>query len=278
MKRILLALLLSVASFTWAGTVTIASGPTGAPLLQQDLIDNANSGQPGRSFGYVFGHRSAVNNALCDLWDGPTCTYVFPAAAQQMAFVSSSAADTLAGTGVQKMHIHYLDANYAMQQETVSMNGVTPVPTAATNILRINSSHTWQVGTGGTSAGNISLTNLAGTVTYAYMNVGQNTARQAIYTVPAGRNGYISHWQAGSGAVSGTHFTPVYMRATAHAGVLIPGVFLVVDEIATLNNSLGVTLPIPIRVPPMTDVKMSAISDASNADAQVMGAIMGWFE
>lgn len=259
-------------------TAVIVNSATGKPILQQDLIDNAKSGQTGRTFGYVFGRRTIVNNALCDLWDGPTCTYVFPAAAQQMAFVSSSASDTLAGTGVQKMHIHYLDGNYTPQQETVTLNGTTPVLTVATNILRINSVHSWQVGTGGASAGNISLTNTAGTVTYGYMGAGLNTARQAIYTVPSGVNGYISHWQASSGAASGSHFTSIWMRTTSHAGVLLPGVFLVADEIGSLNNGFGITLPIPIRVPPMTDVKMSAISDAANANAQVMGAIMGWFE
>ena len=36
--------------------------------------------------------------------------------------------------------------------------------------------------------------------------------------------------------------------------------------------------PIPVRVPATTDVKLAAVSDTSNANANVMGAIMGWFE
>lgn len=250
----------------------------GKPALQQDMINNVNSPQANRSFGYVFGRNSLVQNVLCDLWDGPTCTHVFPATAQQMTIVSASAADTLAGTGVQKMVIHYLDANYLERSEIVNMNGVAPVNTVATNILRINAMHAYQQGSGGTAAGAISLKNLAGTVTYSYMSAGVSTARQAIYTVPAAKYGYISHWQASSGSASGSHFTTVRLRAASHEGVLLPGVFLVVDEIGTLNNGYIVTLPIPIRVPPTTDVKMSAVSDAANANAQVMGTIMGWFE
>lgn len=259
-------------------TAVIVNSATGKPILQQDLINNANSGQSNRSFGYAFGRNSLVQNVLCDLWDGPTCTYVFPATSQQMAVSSTSAADSLAGTGIQKIIIHYLDTNYLEKTEIVNMNGITPVSTVATNILRINAMHAMQQGTGGTSAGAISLKNLAGTITYGYMSVGVSTARQAIYTVPAGKYGYISHWQASSGAVSGSHFTAVRLRATAHESVLLPGVFLVVDEVGTLNNGYNITLPIPIRIPPTTDVKMSAISDASNANAQVMGTIMGWFE
>lgn len=90
--------------------------------------------------------------------------------------------------------------------------------------------------------------------------------------------GYVSHWQASSGTTTGTHFTQVSLRATAHDGVLLPGVFLIVDEVGTLNGGENINLPIPIRIPATADVKLSAISDAANANAVVMGAIMGWFE
>jgi hypothetical protein len=137
--------------------------------LQQDLISNANNYQPTRSYGFVAGRNNAVNNVRCDLWEGPTCVYVFPVAAQQMAVSSSSASDTSNGTGAQQVHIHYLDGNYAEQIEVVTLNGTTPVNTIATNILRINAFHLWRAGSSGTSAGNISIKNIAATVTYDYI-------------------------------------------------------------------------------------------------------------
>jgi hypothetical protein len=289
MKKLLLSILLILVSFNTysyqmysasgvSDTQVLVNGATGAPLLKQDLINNANSGQPNRTFNYTFGRNGLVQNVLCDLWDGPTCTYVFPATAQQMAISSSSASDTLAGVGVQKIIIHYLDNLYHVQSEIVSMNGTTPVNTVATNILRVNSMHAYQQGSSATAVGNISLKNTGGTVTYSYLIAGASTARQAIFTVPAAKYGYISHWQASSGTVTGTHFTAVRLRATSHEGVLLPGVFLVIDEVGTLNGGYNITLPIPIRVPPTTDLKMSAISDASNANAVTMGTIMGWYE
>lgn len=256
-----------------------ASGRTGMTLpLQQDLLNNPNSLQPTRTFGYVYGRNNLVQNVRCDLWEGPTCTYAFPAAAQQMAVSSSSASDAAASTGCQQVMVHYLDNAYAVHTETVTLNGLTPVNTVATNILRINGFHCIQVGTGTTAAGNISLKNTGATVTYAYISAGFDTARQAIYTVPAGVWGYISHWQASSGAASGSHFTQVAMRSTSHDGAVVGNVFLLIDEVGTLNNGLEITLPTPIRIAPMSDVKMSAISDAANANAVVSGAIMGWFE
>jgi len=248
------------------------------PPLQQDLINNANSYQTNRAFGYMFGRNGAVQNVRCDLWEGPTCVYVFPAAAQQMAVSSSSAADAAAGTGCQQVMVHYLDNLYAVQQETVTLNGVTPVNTVSTNILRINAMHCMRMGTGGTTAGNISLKNTAGTVTYDFITAGYNSARQAIYTVPASMYGYVSHWQASAGAASGSHFTLISLRVTSHEGVYTQGVFLLVDEAGLLNSSVAITLPTPIRIPPMADVKMSAVSDAANANAVVTGAAMGWFE
>lgn len=288
MRKILFIVLLAFISITDARQVYsplgtndssfLVNSKTGTPALKQDMIDNINTDQPNRQLGFTFGRNSNINNIRCDLWDGPTCVYVFPAAAQQMQVVSTSANDTLAGTGVQKVEIHYLDINYVEHIEDINMNGLTPVNTVATNILRVNYMHAIQLGSGGTTAGNVSLRNTAGTITYSYMVAGYDFARQAIYTVPANKYGYISHWQASSGAITGSHFTTVTLRSTAHSGLSFPGVFLVVDEVGLLNNSISVTLPIPIRIPPMTDVKMTAISDASNAAAQVTGAITGWFE
>lgn len=289
MKRYILAALLAFQALTasafqiWTPSGTTdtkveVNPKTGKPTLKQDLIDNVNSGQANRTLGYTFGRSNDIDNVRCDLWEGPTCTYVFPAAAQQMAVVSSSADDAAAGTGARSVEIHYLDANYAPHQITVTLNGTTPVLTVPTNILRINRFHVYSAGSGGTAAGNISVTNVAGTVTYAALTAGRNVARQAIYTVPAGVSGYISHWQASSGAVSGNHFTVISIHATMNEGTLLPGIFNIVDEVGTLNNSIAVTLPIPVRIPATTDVKMSAISDASSANVVAIGAIMGWFE
>lgn len=245
------------------------------PFLQQDLIGNENYPQQGRTRGFVFGRAPNVDNVRVDMWEGPTGTYVFPTAGVQMAVVSSSASDASAGTGMQQLMIHYLDADYAVKVETVTLNGATPVNTVATDIFRINGVHAVAVGSGGVAAGNISITN--GGVTYAYISAGNNTARQAIYTVPAGVTGYISHWQASSGS-TGAHFCQIMLNATTHDNVLWDGVFLVQDEVGTQNSSESITFPTPIPIPATTDVKLSCISDGATANVIALGAIMGWFE
>lgn len=251
----------------------------GIPTLQQDLIGNVNNYYPNRSWNFITGRAlGVVQNTRYDLWEGPTPTYVFPTTPQQMQIVSTSASDAVGGTGVQQVHIHYLDNTYTYQIATVNLNGLTPVPTTPTNILRINAMHATLVGTTGQAVGNISLTNLAGTVTYAFITAGYNTARQAIFTIPAGKTGYISQWQGAAGSSAGTHFTQVEIRATTHLGVLYPGVFLHLDEVAGENFSQEVSYKIPIPIPGTADVKVSAISDAVNANATAVGSIFGWIE
>lgn len=245
------------------------------PTLQQDLIGSAINNYPTRTRGFVFGRAPAVQNTAVDIWEGPTATYVFPPAAVQMTVVSTNAADAAAGTGVRQIMIHYLDVNYAIRTEYVTLNGITPVNTVATNIFRINSVHATAVGSGGVSVGNISITN--GGVTYSYITAGSNTSRQAVYTVPAGVKGYISHWQTSSGS-AGSHFCRSTIRATTHDDTLWPGVFLVQDEQGTQNGGIAITFPTPIPIPATTDIKMSAISDNPAANVVALAAIMGWFE
>lgn len=248
------------------------------PLLQQDLI-NHSIYYPNKFFDLAAGRRDVVNNVRTDIWGGPTTTYVFPPAGGiQMSLVSTSANDTLAGTGAQKAHIHYLDNLYVPHEEIISLNGTTPVNTVATNILRINAMHVSQVGTGGVSAGNISITSVGGATTYGFIQANYNTARQAIYTVPAGKTGYISHWQASSGTASGSHFTEFSLQTTSHYGVIWTGVFLVSDSIGTLNNGAVMTFPTPIEVPATADVKVNAISDSGAANAICNCVVMGWYE
>lgn len=251
---------------------------TGKAALQQDMISNAQTDQPFRRMGFVTGRRSNMDNTRCDLWEGPTCQYVFPAAAQRMQFVSTSASDAAAGTGVRTVHVHYLDANYNPGEETVTMNGLTPALTVATNIFRINRVISYTVGSNNAAVGTVSLQNTAGTVTYSLILPNFTASRQVIYTVPAGKTGYVSHWQASSGAATGSHFTTVSARSTAFNEFSHPGIFASFDEVGSLNSAAIMTLPIPVRIPEKTDVKMSAVSDAANAGVTVLGTVMGWFE
>ena len=251
---------------------------TGAPELKQDTISNPKSGQLNREPAFVLGRRTNLDNNRCDLWEGPTCKYVFPAAPTQMRIVSTSANDAAGNTGVRLLTIDYLDTNYIERSETVVTAGLTPVTTVSTNILRVNRMHSDTVGSNGSAVGVLSLTDTAGTVTYSVIPSGFVASRQAIYTVPAAKSFYVSHWQASSGAPTGSHFTIVSARATSFNGITHAGVFASFDETGSLNNGIAITLPIPVMVPEKVDMKLTAVSDAANAGVTALGTLMGWLE
>lgn len=173
----------------WNGVEVVPYQP-----FDQALVDNAARGYPGMSTGFVFGRRTlSVQNTLVTLWDGPTPLYAFPTSAQQMKIASESASDSAAGIGVRKVRIHYLDGDYVPHEETVTLNGMAAVNMVATDVFRINRIHAEEVGSNVISVGKISLTNLAGSVTYSLIPAGLTSSRQAVYTVPAGVTGYVSH-------------------------------------------------------------------------------------
>lgn len=253
------------------------------PLLQKDLIDDGAGYYPNKIAFDVEGAANSVNNANVDVVNigaaGAAATYVFPAAGGiQMAVRSSSANDTAAGTGIRTVIIHYLDANYAIQKETVTLNGVALVNTVATNILRVNDVHTGTAGSGNMAAGDVTVENTAGAVVYARIPTEQNRSRNAVFTIPAGKQGYITHWSCSSGTTTGTHYTRFRLLTTAHENVLYPNIFMISDVFGTLNNGANVYYDIPIHFPEKTDIKVQVISDAGAANAECNSHFSGWYE
>jgi hypothetical protein len=255
------------------------------PYLQKDLIDFSTYGPyPNRTAFEVNGFVENVDNVRVDVTNiGGTTPqkYVFPPAGGiQMQVKSSSANDdgSPAGTGAQTVHIHYLDANHAIKSETVTLNGVAAVTTVATDILRVNAFHVTAVGSAGECAGNVTLTNVGATIVYARIDAGFNSARNAVFTIPAGKHGFISHWSAYSGSTGGTHYSRMTLRTTAHEDITYPGVFLVRDTIAAENGGSSVEEDIPFHCPEKTDIKISCVSDATAANAFVNAHFSGWYE
>jgi hypothetical protein len=150
----------------------------------------------------IFGFSGAVgSSALGPLWEGLTLSggaYAYPSSAAQLVLVSDSASDTSALS----VRIDGLDANFAMQSETIAMNGTTNVTTTK-SFFRINQMST----TNGLNVGNI--TAKISSTTYAKISAGIGQTQMSIYTVPAGYTFYLSYVQADAsiGFTSSTYMT-----------------------------------------------------------------------
>jgi hypothetical protein len=226
------------------------------------------------SRGYVYGHsrfskngyNMDIDNAEEDIWlvGG---TYVWPAAAQQMEVVSDSASDAAAGTGVRSVRIGYLDTNYVARTEVVTLNGITAVPTVATNILRVNTFRVETVGSGGKAAGNIDIRHLSDTPIYSRIAAGYTRARNTAYCVPDGYELYITQITYASNATASGHFTRFTLRSDYdELDDTVNGIFFPFSEIVVGEGTFTIQYPIPMRFPEHSRLIVSGVGEAPNVN------------
>jgi hypothetical protein len=135
--------------------------------------------------------------------DGPT----------SMEIVSSSAADTAAGTGARTVVLEVLDADYNRSFPTVTLNGTTAVALPA-QVTAVNTLSVKTVGSGGSNAGILTVRDAgAGTARMA-VAAGRNISQNATRVVPAGHTLQIR-----------THFASINRTDTAGRWITWTGVF-----------------------------------------------------
>lgn len=220
---------------------------------------------------YVYGYNADVdaNSGADEDLIAAGATQYWPAAAVLGSSINISSASgdddgAPVGTGALTVTIVGLDANYKVQSETVTMNGVSNVnPTGS--YIRIYKAYVATAGSGGTNAGVITVAD--GTGTFITIPAGLNTSLAAAYTVPADYSvGHILRWHVGS-ITSGNVFAVLYTRAL--------GASWVVSAFQVVSSSASVTqqFPIPITVAAKTDIRLTIIS--ASADNLAVG---GGFE
>ena len=129
-----------------------------------------------------------------DIWDlgiAGADIWVPPTAARIHALASSNDEDGAGGaTGALTIHIMGLDAAFTLQQEDLTLNGITSVNTvnAYTMIYRVI---VLTVGSTGRNLGNIDATAAVdGTVT-ARISISMNQSHMAIFQIPAAKTGFL---------------------------------------------------------------------------------------
>lgn len=161
----------------------------------------------------IYGYGAAITTATIPAWENATA-YTFPVSAAVMNLVSTvnTGADKTGST----ILIQGLDASYALQSETLTLNGTTVVPTTK-SYLRINSIST----TAGVPTGVITLKDLTNTTTYAQIAAGFGRSQMSIYTVPAGYTFLLSRIDAYSSANGNSADFITYSNTTyASSGVI----------------------------------------------------------
>lgn len=226
------------------------------------------------------GRRSGLSIATAgdDIWNGVATSLVYPnqTTGEQCTLVSTSANDTAAGSGAQQVDVHYLDNTGAEQVETVTMNGVTPVNTVATNIRFIQYIHTQRVATlGNVAAGNITIYSTATPANiFNMITAGGNISLNSARMVPVSKNFYLDYIKADA-----TDNKPVSVRLRAtcdYEGVLTTNIFIFNEVFELQDSSSYMSLSLPRKMPAFTIIKGTAYSISAGGSASI--SYGGWLE
>jgi len=186
--------------------------------LREFTLEVSKGNVDGHKIVHVHGHNVNVGTTRSTLWSIGTADYVYPAAAGAMTLSSTSANDTVAGTGARTVKVEYLDGNYAEQtSDTMDLNGQTGVTILKggvnASILRVHKIKVITAGTGLQNAGDIYVG--TGAITagvpankYGFADAGYNRSQMAMYTVPAGKTAYIMEvvWEPSASKSIDTEF------------------------------------------------------------------------
>ena len=213
-----------------AGYVTITDGVETANVTAQNELNVLDSGinietargnVPGVSSIHKFGNAPDFDtgDGVVSIWDGANdgginqMTYTYSTTAAIDSLSSSSGADTM------DIEVQGLDASFAQVTQTITLTGQTRVA-LTTDLIRVF------------RLKNVGSTNLAGQL-YCYENVattagvpndltlvrasidnGNNQTLMAIYTIPAGKTGYMDSFFASTagGNKSSNYIIDVYAR------------------------------------------------------------------
>ncbi|MFA5165416.1 MAG: hypothetical protein WC481_07630 [Candidatus Omnitrophota bacterium] len=241
------------------------------------LYQIAEGNIPGHYAWSKMGYNASVDSAAPeDLW-AVGGTFTFPPSPIQLEVVSDSGNDTAAGTGIQQVQITYLDTTYVERTEIVTLNGATEVPTAATNILRINNFRAYRVGTGKVAAGNVDIRETDDSPVYSRIGTGMTRARNAAYTVPLGKTLYITSARFSSTGAAENKDTVFTVRASyddrreAVIDFMMP-----IIEVGMSDAATQLDYEFPIKLPAKVDMRV--IATAGNNTSICTSVLRGWME
>lgn len=243
------------------------------------LYDIAEGNVSGHTPYAKLGYNDDVGATEEDVWTtGGTYPWI-AAGGIALEVVSAEAQDTIAGTGVQRVRVSYLKADYTSASQIINMAGATPVPLTDTKIFRVNAIRATQVGGNGVAAGLITCRLVGGAATvYRSISAGYTRGRGTTYTVPLGKTLYITSVTVSSGYTTAGKVVRWTGRAQVddnEPNIRIP-FFQPFFETMTQDSTVYRPFEIPIKIPGTADLRISAVSNGAGSFCSC--ALRGWLE
>ena len=175
----------------------------GHPISALDFdVETALGNITVRSSNRKFGFNKDVGLATLETVWAAGGRYARLPAAEKMLIKSTDAADTVAGTGAQIIHVQGVDGDFNAINEFVNMNGLTNVVTAL-DYLVVPRLELEQAGSGEVNAGDITATAQTAATVQAQMPAGYGTTQQLVDVVPVGKKAVIKSFRISAARLAG---------------------------------------------------------------------------
>lgn len=204
-----------------------------------------------------FGFTGSDANGTATVWDdnGTTAVYPYPAAAPVTVTSSNGTADN--GKVVE---VQGLDANYNELVEELVVGGA-PSAVPFLRVFRARMTET-------TNTGKISLTQ--GTTVAAAILAGNGQTLMAVYTVPAGKKGFICKFQGSMDKANASVKFKLYCREPDDNGV-----FRLIGQWGTQGgNPVTYDYPVPLMIPEKSDIRVDVETGASCGCGAIFDVIL----
>jgi hypothetical protein len=247
--------------------------------IARGVIENA---KPFISYG-ITTSAGSINKGL--IYPNATYTFSYPnqTTGEAVTFVSTSNEDG-AGTqtGINQIHVHYLDINLEEQFAVITLTGTTPVTGQLTGVRFIQCLHVYEVGSNLAAVGDI-LAYRAGAVdpedeTFSIIEAGCLRCSSILRMVPADYTLYITGAAASSVSTTADSYSLVDIFASeAEGGEVVFNSFLRITQ-ATIGLQNGsdtytFTPPFPVRSGSVIGGQFTA-----NKGSTVAMSMFGWYE
>ena len=204
-------------------------------------------------FGMIDGSHGTAWTTLWSAADvAETILYPWDTAAGTLSVVSSEDADADGDIGTHTIIVEGLDTNYNPISESFTLSGETETGEGAVTFQRVNRAY---ITAGGTNVGKIQIKN--GTVVVAEIAVGMGQTQMCVYTIPAGKTGYLTRIAASSSKNIST-IVALFQRPFGKTFIRSA------SSMALYQNNQDISFDVPIPFTEKTDLDLRQIGAANN--------------
>ena len=187
-----------------------------------------------------FGYRASIPSSYQTIWDG-TADYAYAAAGTVLAVADNTGSDNNGTVEVQG-----LDQNYALVTETLTIGGAA----SSNQFLRVFRARMITANTGTTNVDEVRIKRA--TTDLAIILAGAGQTLMSLYTIPAGKTGYLIRLQGNVDANNDALFRLISRP--------LNGSFNVKGQFGVFASGFTVDYPIPLVFTEKTDLQVVAKS------------------